>query len=125
MFGNDPVSLSTADDVFLSNTQNGQTIQYNSSTAKWNNATPSTTTTIANVSGLQTALDAKLATADLQAALRATDALVFYNTGTSSYPLRSSVTSDAQRRVRWIGPVAPTSGGSYAVPALDVWEATA
>lgn len=40
MFDGDPVTLSGADDVFLSNTQNGQTIQYNSTTAKWNNATP-------------------------------------------------------------------------------------
>lgn len=40
MFDGDPVTLSGANDVFLSNTQNGQTIQYNSSTAKWNNATP-------------------------------------------------------------------------------------
>ncbi len=40
MFEGNPVTLSGADDVFLSNTQNGQTIQYNSVTAKWNNAVP-------------------------------------------------------------------------------------
>ena len=40
MFEGDPVTLSGANDVFLSNTQNGQTIQYNSTTAKWNNTVP-------------------------------------------------------------------------------------
>lgn len=41
MFEGSSVTLSGADDVFLNNTQNGQTIQYNSATAKWNNTTPS------------------------------------------------------------------------------------
>ncbi len=40
MFEGDPVTLSGANDVFLSNTQNGQTIQYNATTAKWNNTIP-------------------------------------------------------------------------------------
>ncbi|MGB4761741.1 MAG: hypothetical protein WBP12_00090 [Candidatus Saccharimonas sp.] len=44
MFDGDPVTLSGAEDVFLSNTQNGQTIQYNSTTAKWNNTAPSAPT---------------------------------------------------------------------------------
>ncbi len=41
MFEGGSVTLSGADDVFLNNTQNGQTIQYNSTTAKWNNITAS------------------------------------------------------------------------------------
>lgn len=53
-----------------------------------------------------------------------TDAVIFYNTGASSYPLRTTVTSSATRRVRWVGPVAPTIGGGYAVDNLDVWEQT-
>lgn len=59
------------------------------------------------------------------AALRSTDANIYYDSGTSSYPLRSTATSDTLRRVRWIGPVAPTAGGGYALSGLDVWEKTA
>jgi hypothetical protein len=58
------------------------------------------------------------------AALRGTDAVILYNTGSSSYPVRSTVTSDITRPVRWRGPVAPTIGGTYAVDNLDVWEMT-
>lgn len=66
-----------------------------------------------------------LSASSLTTALRSVDACIFYDSGTSSYPLRSSVTTDTLRRVRWIGPVAPTAGGGYAAAGLDVWEVTA
>lgn len=56
--------------------------------------------------------------------LRTADANAFYSSTTSSYPTRSSVTSDTQRRVRWIGPNAPTIGGLYAINGFDIWEQT-
>ena len=40
MFDNTELTIAGAEDVFLSSPADGQTIQYNSSTAKWNNATP-------------------------------------------------------------------------------------
>lgn len=60
---------------------------------------------------------------DLDVSLRSTDANAFHDG--SSYPLRSAVTTDALRRVRWIGPTEPTIGGGYATNGLDVWENTA
>lgn len=57
---------------------------------------------------------------DLMAELRKVDAVAFYSSGT--YPLRNSVTSDALRRVRWVGPTPPPIGGGYAVDDLDIWE---
>lgn len=59
--GDIEVSISAASDTILSNPQNNQVLAYNSGTAKWTNATPSSggATTIAQVSGLQAALDAK------------------------------------------------------------------
>lgn len=57
---------------------------------------------------------------DLMAELRKTDATIFYSGG--SYPLRSTATSDSLRRVRWVGPSAPTIGGGYAIDNLDIWE---
>ncbi len=66
-----------------------------------------------------------LSSTALATALRPVDACVFYDTGSSAYPLRSTVTSDTLRRVRWIGPTAPTAGGGYAISGLDVWEITA
>jgi hypothetical protein len=63
-------------------------------------------------------------TSQIDTMMRNTDAIILYNTGSSSYPVRSTVTSDNTRPVRWRGPVAPTIGGSYAVDNLDVWEQT-
>lgn len=62
--------------------------------------------------------------AQVDALLRNTDAVVLYNSGSSSYPIRTTVTSDTSRPVRWRGPVAPTIGGAYAINNLDVWEMT-
>lgn len=59
--------------------------------------------------------------ADLDA--NVSDAVIFHN-GTN-YPLRNTVTTNASRRVRWVGPTAPTIGGGYAIDNLDVWEQTA
>lgn len=54
-------------------------------------------------------------------ALRQTDANAFY---TDTQPLRNTVTSDPQRRVRWIGPFQPVTTAGYAIDGLDVWERT-
>jgi hypothetical protein len=51
-------------------------------------------------------------------------AFIRYNTGTSSYATRASVTGDANRMVIWVGPVAPTIGGSGAINDVDVWWKT-
>lgn len=60
---------------------------------------------------------------DFAAEIRKTDAVQRAVSGT--YALRSTVTSDAARRVRWVGPSAPTIGSGYAIDGLDVWEQTA
>lgn len=79
----------------------------------------------------QTALDGKANTShthsiasltDFAAEIRKTDANAYHN-GTA-YPLRNTVTSDSARRVRWVGPTAPTIGSGYAINNLDVWEQT-
>lgn len=58
--GDIEVSIQAATDTVLSNPQNNQVLAFNSSTAKWTNSTPTSgATTIAQVSGLQAALDAK------------------------------------------------------------------
>ena len=62
--------------------------------------------------------------AQLTAAVQHTDAVILYDTGAAAYPVRSTVTADTTRPVRWRGPVAPTIGGNYAVDNLDVWEMT-
>lgn len=64
------------------------------------------------------------AEATTAAALKNIDAVVFYSTASASYPARSTVTTDTTRRVVWVGPVAPTIGGNYAVDGLDAWERT-
>jgi hypothetical protein len=56
------------------------------------------------------------------AAVQKTDANLFY--GVSSYPLRITVTADPTRRVRWIGPVSPSTDTGYAISGFDVWEST-
>lgn len=64
-------------------------------------------------------------TSGAAAAVAATaTAFIRYNTGTSSYPSRASVTSDSSRTVIWIGPTAPTIGGTGAVNDVDVWWKT-
>ncbi|HSX32713.1 MAG TPA: hypothetical protein VLF91_00025 [Candidatus Saccharimonadales bacterium] len=49
-------------------------------------------------------------------------AFILYGGGT--YAARSTVTSSSTRVVIWIGPVAPTVGGSGAVDGVDVWWRT-
>lgn len=51
-------------------------------------------------------------------------AFIRYNTGTSSYATRASVTGDTNRMVIWVGPTAPTIGGSGAINDVDVWWKT-
>ncbi len=51
-------------------------------------------------------------------------AFISYNTGSSSYPSRSTVTASSTRVVIWIGPVAPSVGGTGAVDGVDVWWRT-
>lgn len=54
-------------------------------------------------------------------ALRNTDAVAIY---TTTQPLRSTVTTDPLRRVRWVGPTQPAITVGYAIDGLDVWERT-
>lgn len=63
-------------------------------------------------------------TSEVDSLFHNTDAVIIYDTGSSSYPVRTTATSDATRPVRWRGPTAPTIGGNYAVDDLDVWEQT-
>lgn len=69
------------------------------------------------VTGLTSDLNAKASTA----LTYTTVARVFYNTGTSSYPTRPS----GFVSVEWVGPVAPTIGGSGALDGYDTWINTA
>ena len=122
-------SIATATDVTLTSPSNGQVLTYNSGSSKWTNqAAPSAPVTSVNSKTGAVSLAAgdvgAYTTSAVDAFFRNTDAVVLYNTGTSSYPVRSSVTSDSLRPVRWRGPVAPTIGGSYAIDGLDVWEQT-
>lgn len=55
--------------------------------------------------------------------LRHIEALLVWN-GTGTQPLRSTVTSDNLRPVRWRQPVAPPFTSGYAISGLDVWEQT-
>lgn len=54
-------------------------------------------------------------------ALRNTDACAFY---TVTQPLRATVTTDSQRRVRWVGPFQPATTAGYAIDGFDIWERT-
>lgn len=51
-------------------------------------------------------------------------AFIMYNSGSSSYPSRATATNNVARLVIWIGPSAPSVGGSGAVDGLDVWWRT-
>lgn len=49
------------------------------------------------------------------------DAVIRWNGSTGSQPLRSSVTTSASQRVRWVQPTLPPVTTGYAI-AGDVWE---
>ena len=66
-------------------------------------------------SAAQTYTDTKVATSP---------AYIQYDTSSSAYPARSTATSSSTRVVIWIGPVAPSVGGSGAVNNVDVWWRT-
>lgn len=55
------------------------------------------------------------------ATLRSIDAVIRY---TGTQPLRSTVTTDTARRVRWVSATAPSQAAGYAIDGLDVWEQT-
>ena len=57
-------------------------------------------------------------------AIATAPAFVRYNTGSSTWPTRATATSDTARTVIWIGPIAPSIGGSGAVDGVDVWWKT-
>lgn len=103
-------SIQNSTDVFLSAPTNGQVLSYDAGTLKWVNSTVG--------GGATTTADIT----DFAAEIRKTDANVFHDG--AAYPLRSTATTDAARRVRWIGPTAPTIGSGYAIDGLDVWERT-
>jgi len=58
------------------------------------------------------------------AAVSTAPAFVRYDSTNSVWPSRATATSDASRTVIWIGPSAPTIGGSGAVDGVDVWWKT-
>lgn len=62
--------------------------------------------------------------AAITAALVNSYAIIDYNSGTSSFPLRNTVTTDPNRPVRWRGPVVPPLGGGYAITGKDEWAQT-
>jgi len=47
--------------------------------------------------------------------------VILYNTATSAYPARSTVTTDTTRPVQWWGPTAPAIGSGFAVDNLDAY----
>jgi len=98
--------ISTSQDVALNNPTDGQVLTYDGTLAKWKNA----------------AAAGGVSLAQLNAALQATDANLFEANG--SYPLRSTVTTDTTRRVRYIGPDTPPTTNGNAIAGLDVWERT-
>lgn len=51
-------------------------------------------------------------------------AFIRFDGGSLSYPARATATGDASRMVIWIGPTAPTIGGSGAINDIDVWWKT-
>lgn len=69
------------------------------------------------VSGLSSALSSKTDTS----VTYGTVARVFYNTGSSSYPARPAGFTS----VEWVGPVAPTIGGTGNAVDGDTWIDTA
>jgi Repeat of unknown function (DUF5907) len=119
-------TLAADTDVAISSPADKQVLTYNSGTTKWQNQAPAVTSV-----NTQTGV-VSLAASDVNAdpvgsadAVAATaTAFIRYNTGSSSYPTRGSVTSDTNRTVIWIGPVAPSIGGSGAINDVDVWWKT-
>lgn len=77
-----------------------------------------------DVDNLTTTVAGKADTSYVTSVAAAAPAFIHYDTGTSSWPARSTVTSDTTRMVIWVGPVSPLIGGSAAVDNLDVWWKT-
>jgi hypothetical protein len=73
-------------------------------------------------------LDASSVNADpagsVTTAIASAPAFVRYNTGSSSWPARATASTDTTRMVIWVGPIAPSIGGSGAVDNLDMWLKT-
>lgn len=119
-------TLAADTDVAISSPADKQVLTYNSSSTKWQNQAPAvasvnTQTGVVSLAASDVNAD-PVGSADAVAA-NAT-AFIRYNTGSSSYPTRGSVTSDTNRTVIWIGPVAPSIGGSGAINDVDVWWKT-
>lgn len=100
-------SVGTSSDVALNNAATGEVLTYDAGLAKWRNS-PVNSYDVAYIDAL----------------VQKVDAVVKYDAVSSTYPLRSTATSDIKRRVRWVGPVAPGIGGNFAVDNLDIWEKT-
>jgi hypothetical protein len=119
-------TLAGASDVAISSPSDGQVLTYDSGTTKWQNQDPA-------VSSVNTQTgDVVLAAGDVNAdpvgsadaVAASAPAFIRYDTGASAYPTRGSVTSDTNRTVIWIGPTAPSIGGSGAINDVDVWWKT-
>lgn len=68
--------------------------------------------------------DGSVTEVKMQAAFLRTIEAVLRWDGTGTQPLRSTVTADMLRPVRWRQPTAPPTTTGYAISGLDVWEQT-
>lgn len=122
--GSNSSSVSGSNDVAINNITDTQVLAYDTSLAKWRNQTPPTAQDATSSAAGRVRLAGDLAgtaTNPTVPGLRVADANIFWD-GTGQCPLRSTATSDMQRRVRWISPVSPPTTTGYALTG-DVWEA--
>lgn len=98
-------------------------------TGRLGSGTPAAATYVDGATGAWTALPAGLADGSVTevkvatAFLRTIEALLVWD-GTGTQPLRSTVTSDTARYVRWRQPVMPPTTAGYFISGHDAWEET-
>lgn len=119
-------TLAADSDVAISSPANGDVLTYSNTSSKWQNQAPAVQSVNAQTGAVSlSATDVNadpVGSADAVAA--SATAFIRYNSGTSSYPTRASVTGDTNRTVIWIGPSAPSIGGTGAINDVDVWWKT-
>jgi hypothetical protein len=59
---------------------------------------------------------------DLAKLLAASEPTIYRNESTGVYPIRTTVTADTTKPVRWSGTVAPAIGGDFAIDGVDYWR---